>query len=67
MVNVLKFLTFYYFCLVIRAGNHIMSVRITNREDPYLLLLQKQSDLGLCWFLLSFACGLPLVDQWNFP
>ena len=63
MVNVLKFLTFNYFCLVIKAGNHIMPVGIRNGEDPYQLLLQRRSDLGLCRVVLPFAGGQPLVDQ----
>ena len=44
-----------------------MPVRITNREEPYQLLLQKQSDLCLCCVVLPFAGGQPLVDQWNYP
>ena len=49
MVNVLKFLVLFSNKMwIIKAGNHKMLVRITNREDPDQTAYSEQSDLGLC-------------------
>ena len=43
--------------LVFRAGIHKMDVRIPNRKTLIRLLLQKQSDLGLCCLSKLFCQG----------